>query len=57
MSNADNGRWNHLCQGSKLLIQERGPESFVTPFERAMLESQRAFFVGPSSGIHLVCAC
>lgn len=42
---SDNGRWNNLSSGSKLLIQELGPESFDRPFERAMLESQRAFFL------------
>ena len=46
--NADNGRWNHLSRGSKLLIQDCGPARFVAPFERAMLESQRAFFVSSS---------
>jgi hypothetical protein len=46
--NADHGRWNHLSRGSKLLIQDRGPARHVAPFERAMLESQRAFFVSPS---------
>ena len=39
------GRWNQLCQGTKLLIQEAGPERFNAPFERAMLESQRAWFI------------
>lgn len=28
-----------------MLIQERGPAGFTDPFERAMLEAQRAFFV------------
>lgn len=45
MISSDNGRWNNLSSGSKLLIQELGPESFGRPFERAMLESQRAFFL------------
>ncbi|KAL1989064.1 hypothetical protein VTN96DRAFT_5827 [Rasamsonia emersonii] len=45
LTNADNGRWNHLLRGTKILIQERGPAAFTTPFERAMLESQRAFFI------------
>ncbi|EED22327.1 hypothetical protein TSTA_095760 [Talaromyces stipitatus ATCC 10500] len=34
-----------LQPDSKLLIQELGPESFDKPFERTMLESQRAFFL------------
>ncbi|KAL1963335.1 hypothetical protein VTN77DRAFT_8456 [Rasamsonia byssochlamydoides] len=45
LTNADNGRWNHLSRGTKILIQERGPAAFAAPFERAMLESQRAFFI------------
>jgi len=45
LTNANNGRWNQLSKGSKLLIQERGPACFASPFERTMLESQRAFFV------------
>jgi hypothetical protein len=28
-----------------LLVENRGPEAFISPFDRAMLESQRAFFV------------
>ena len=42
---AKGGRWNQLCQGTKLLVQESGPGHFVHPFERAMLESQRAWFI------------
>jgi len=45
LTNANNGRWNQLSKGSKLLIQECGPARFTSPFERIMLESQRAFFV------------
>lgn len=45
MMSAREGRWNELCQGSKLLIQECGPERFVAGFERAMLESQRAWYI------------
>ena len=45
MMNADNGRWSNLSQGSKVLMQECGPAKYNAPFERAMLESQRPFFI------------
>ncbi|QKX57485.1 uncharacterized protein TRUGW13939_04599 [Talaromyces rugulosus] len=45
LTSSDNGRWNNLSSGSRLLIQELGPKNFGQPFERAMLESQRAFFL------------
>ncbi len=45
------GQWNQLCQGTKLLIQESGPERFTQPFERAMLESQRAWFIVQDANI------
>ncbi|EXJ84968.1 hypothetical protein A1O3_05643 [Capronia epimyces CBS 606.96] len=41
----DMGRWDSLCRGSKLLIQQCGPTRFSEPFERSMLESQRAWFI------------
>ncbi|GAD96740.1 hypothetical protein AOR_1_594154 [Paecilomyces variotii No. 5] len=43
--NADDGRWSHLSKGTQTLIQECGPERCAHPFERAMLESQRAWFI------------
>lgn len=50
ITNDDMGRWNRLCMGSKLLIQESDPSRFLAPFERSMLESQRAWFVGIGIG-------
>ncbi|KAE8373333.1 hypothetical protein BDV26DRAFT_285223 [Aspergillus bertholletiae] len=44
LTNADNGRWNQLSHGTKALIQNCDVRRFRQPFERAMLESQRAFF-------------
>ncbi|BAE57536.1 unnamed protein product [Aspergillus oryzae RIB40] len=44
LTNADNGRWNQLSHGTKALIQNCDIGRFQQPFERAMLESQRAFF-------------
>jgi hypothetical protein len=41
----DATHWSSLCQGTSLLIQESGPARFEKPFERAMLESQRAWFI------------
>ncbi|KAH8646087.1 hypothetical protein BX600DRAFT_156787 [Xylariales sp. PMI_506] len=43
--NTDNGRWNQLCRGTQELVLDCGPARFTSPFERAMLESQRAFFI------------
>ncbi|KAJ9297387.1 hypothetical protein DTO271G3_4680 [Paecilomyces variotii] len=43
--NADNGRWSHLSRGTKVLIRDCGPERCAAPFERALLESQRAWFI------------
>jgi Fungal Zn(2)-Cys(6) binuclear cluster domain len=45
---SDNGRWNNLFRGSQSLIKQLGPKSFEKPFERAMLESQRAFILTQS---------
>ncbi|KAB8071261.1 hypothetical protein BDV29DRAFT_159681 [Aspergillus leporis] len=45
LTNADNGRWNQLSHGTKTLIQNSDVVRFRQPFERAMLESQRAFFI------------
>lgn len=45
MFNDDLGRWNFLVRGTKLLIQECDPAIYSNPFERSMLESQRAWFV------------
>ncbi|GAB1194901.1 hypothetical protein APSETT444_004153 [Aspergillus pseudonomiae] len=45
LTNADNGRWNQLSHGTKALIANCDIRRFQQPFERAMLESQRAFFV------------
>ncbi|KAF5856119.1 hypothetical protein ETB97_007859 [Aspergillus alliaceus] len=45
LTNADNGRWNQLSHGTKALIQRCDVARFRQPFERAMLESQRAFFI------------
>lgn len=55
MISSDNGRWNNLSSGSKLLIQELDPECFDQPFERAMLESQRAFFLVQDMSRRQVC--
>lgn len=53
---SDNGRWNNLSSGSKLLIQELGPERcFDRKFERAMLESQRAFFLAQDMSRRQTC--
>ncbi|KAJ9213931.1 transcriptional regulator family: Fungal Specific TF [Paecilomyces variotii] len=43
--NADDGRWSHLSRGTKVLIRNCGPERCAAPFERALLESQRAWFI------------
>ncbi|KAF2273832.1 uncharacterized protein EI97DRAFT_469313 [Westerdykella ornata] len=43
--NADNGRWANLTRGTKLLIQNCGPDRFTSPFEHSMLDSQRAYFI------------
>ncbi|KAJ6034010.1 uncharacterized protein N7446_007693 [Penicillium canescens] len=41
--NKDFGQWIDLCQGSKRLIEERGPNGFPEQFERELLESQQGF--------------
>jgi hypothetical protein len=43
--NKDFGQWIDLCQGSKHLIEERGPNGFPEQFERELLESQQGFIV------------
>ncbi|GIJ86872.1 hypothetical protein Asppvi_005770 [Aspergillus pseudoviridinutans] len=50
--NTDFGRWIDLCQGSKHLIQQWGPDRFRDPFEREMLESQGGFIVSLRKGPH-----
>ncbi|KIX01249.1 uncharacterized protein Z518_08974 [Rhinocladiella mackenziei CBS 650.93] len=45
MIDHDIGQWNNLSRGSEALVQERGPIGFSSDFDRAMLESQRAFFM------------
>ncbi|EXJ67154.1 uncharacterized protein A1O5_09801 [Cladophialophora psammophila CBS 110553] len=51
----EGGRWSQLCMGTKLLIQERGPEGFIGTFERAMLESQRAWFILQDASVGQEC--
>ncbi|KIY02498.1 uncharacterized protein Z520_00963 [Fonsecaea multimorphosa CBS 102226] len=51
----DGGRWRQLCMGTKLLMQEYGPERFTEPFERAMLEAQRAWFILQDASIGQEC--
>ncbi|OAP58850.1 hypothetical protein AYL99_06147 [Fonsecaea erecta] len=53
--NNEGGRWSQLCMGTKLLIEEHGPERFTKPFERAMLESQRAWFILQDASIGQEC--
>ncbi|KAF7591629.1 hypothetical protein BBP40_001268 [Aspergillus hancockii] len=45
LASADNGRWNQLLHGTKTLIQNCDIVRFRQPFERTILESQRAFFI------------
>ncbi|KAE8153459.1 hypothetical protein BDV25DRAFT_149523 [Aspergillus avenaceus] len=45
MTNSENGQWNQLSHGTKALIQNSDVRRFQHPFERGMLESQRAFFI------------
>ena len=56
MTCQDTGRWNTLSRGSEALIKECGPEKFKSAFERALLESQRAFFVSLESSHALILA-
>ncbi|KAE8351310.1 hypothetical protein BDV28DRAFT_158861 [Aspergillus coremiiformis] len=45
LTNADNGRWNQLSYGTNVLIRNCDVRQFRQPSGRAMVESQRAFFV------------
>jgi hypothetical protein len=50
MLNRDNGKYNALLKGSRILIQDAGPERFrPAGFDRAMLELQRAPLVSLGS--------
>ncbi|EIT73349.1 hypothetical protein AO1008_04526 [Aspergillus oryzae 100-8] len=55
LTNADNGRWNQLSHGTKALIQNCDIGRFQQPFERAMLESQRAFFIVQDMNLRQPC--
>jgi hypothetical protein len=43
-----NEKWIHLSKGSKVLFESVGPERCTSEFDRAMLESQRVWFVSSS---------
>jgi hypothetical protein len=53
--NDKGGQWNRLCEGTRLLIQECDLERFKLPFERAMLESQRAWFIVQDASLGREC--
>ncbi|KJK64727.1 GAL4-like ZnII2Cys6 or C6 zinc binuclear cluster DNA-binding domain protein [Aspergillus parasiticus SU-1] len=55
LTNADNGRWNQLSHGTKALIQNCDIGRFRQPFERTMLESQRAFFIVQDMNLRQPC--
>ncbi|KNG84011.1 hypothetical protein ANOM_007782 [Aspergillus nomiae NRRL 13137] len=55
LTNADNGRWNQLSHGTKALIANCDIRRFQQPFERAMLESQRAFFIVQDMNLRQPC--
>ncbi|PQE29560.1 C6 zinc finger domain protein [Rutstroemia sp. NJR-2017a BBW] len=43
--NADKGKWGDLSRGSAQLIQARGVDKYVDPFDHSMLESQLSYIV------------
>jgi hypothetical protein len=43
--NADKGSWGDLSRGSAQLIQARGVDKYVDPFDHSMLESQLSYIV------------
>lgn len=53
-----NDKWIHLAKGSKVLFENVGPERCTSEFDRAMLESQRVWFVSSAlESDSLIIAC
>ncbi|KAF2665344.1 hypothetical protein BT63DRAFT_482296 [Microthyrium microscopicum] len=55
MLSPDKGNWASLSKGSKLLMQELGSDKFKDPFGRAMLESQRTFYMVQDASVGKAC--
>ncbi|KAH8697793.1 hypothetical protein BGW36DRAFT_379489 [Talaromyces proteolyticus] len=55
LRNPGNSRWFYLSKGSRLLFESAGPERCASGFDRAMIESQRVWFMIQDVGRHQHC--
>lgn len=46
--NVNRGKWNHLVQGTYLLLKHRGVHRYTNAFDRTLLESQFGFILAQS---------